>query len=192
MIIRSATFVKSAEKLNQCPDDHIPEIAFIGRSNVGKSSLINMLVNQKQLAKSSCTPGKTQLMNYFLINKLRHLVDLPGYSYARKSKEKRIQWMDTLQDYLTEKKELIHTFILVDGSIPLQDIDLLFLETLKEEKIPYSIIINKIDKTTQKNVHKNKKELIKKYGQDTNILLCSNTKRIGKDVILSFIEKLLG
>jgi len=114
MFITSAEFIKSASKLSECPPAQYPEFALVGRSNVGKSSLINMLTQRKQLAKASVTPGKTQLLNYFLINKNRYLVDLPGYGYAKYSKTKRIEWMDTMQEFLTQRQSLKTVFVLVD------------------------------------------------------------------------------
>ena len=126
MIIHSAQFIKSAPKLSDCPAADYPEFALIGRSNVGKSSLINMLTQTKNLAKSSTIPGKTQLLNYFLINQSRYLVDLPWYGYAKYSKTQRANWIDTMQDYLINRPTLQTVFLLIDGSIPPQNIDLDF------------------------------------------------------------------
>lgn len=154
MPIVSASFVKSASKLSECPVSDLPEFALIGRSNVGKSSLINMLTQQKKLAKASVTPGKTQLLNYFLINKARHLVDLPGYGYAKYSKTQRIEWMDTMQDYFMHRPTLRKVFVLIDGSLPPQKIDSEFLEVLQEDGIDFAIIITKVDKINQSDAHK--------------------------------------
>jgi GTP-binding protein len=138
MQIISSEFIKSASKLSECPVADYPEFALVGRSNVGKSSLINMITQRRQLAKSSVTPGKTQLLNYFLINKSRYLVDLPGYGYAKYSKAQRIDWMDTMQEYLTKRSSLKIVFLLIDGSIPPQPIDLEFMQLLQEDQDSFS------------------------------------------------------
>jgi len=157
MKIHSARFVTSASKLSQCPEDLLSEIAFIGRSNVGKSSVINMLVNQNKLAKSSVKPGKTQLINFFLVNELRYLVDLPGYGYAKVDVGSRKKWMDMIQDYLIQREGLKLVFVLIDASIPPQKIDLEFVQTLEEEAIHFALIFNKIDKAPQKKIQQHVK-----------------------------------
>ncbi|MFA5748014.1 MAG: ribosome biogenesis GTP-binding protein YihA/YsxC [Candidatus Absconditabacterales bacterium] len=191
MEIISSTFIKSASKLSECPEANYPEFAFVGRSNVGKSSLINMLVGKKQLAKSSVTPGKTQLINYFLVNDARYLVDLPGYGYAKYSKEQRTQWMDTMQEYLTQRKNLKKIFVLVDGSIQAQKIDIDFMQVLSEEKLDFVVVVTKIDKATQKDLHKNifllKDYLQKDLGKLPEILLVSSQKGRGRDDFLDYL-----
>jgi len=195
MIVTSAEFIKSASKLSECPPAEYPEFALVGRSNVWKSSLINMITQRKNLAKSSVTPGKTQLLNYFLINKNRYLVDLPWYGYARYSKAKRIDWMDTMQEYLTQRTSLKTIFVLVDWSISPQNIDFEFIEALKENQIPFEIISTKTDKTNQKDLYKNTTLFQNKYkehfGDNPNLLMTSSVKWRGKEKILDIIEKFL-
>jgi len=193
MIIRSADFVKSSVGLRDCPEANFPEFAFVGRSNVGKSSLINMLVQRKQLAKSSSTPGKTQLINHFLINEERYLVDLPGYGYAKaslKSKQKRVHAM---YDFLTWRETLKHVFVLIDSKIPTQPIDLDFINALDEEQIPFSVVFTKIDKTKQKALNDNLREfklaMWQQRGEVPEIFLSSSTKQKWKDQILQHIYK---
>lgn len=194
-IITSAQFIKSASKFSECPPAQYPEFALVGRSNVGKSSLINMLTQRKQLAKASVTPGKTQLLNYFLINESRYLVDLPGYGYAKYSKTKRIDWMDTMQEYLTKRESLKKVFILVDGSIPPQDIDFDFMDVLTEDQISFEIIVTKTDKTNQKELHKNSTAFQKKYEErfhkKPELFMTSSVKGRGKDQILKRIDDIL-
>ncbi len=194
-IITSAQFIKSASKFSECPPAQYPEFALVGRSNVGKSSLINMLTQRKQLAKASVTPGKTQLLNYFLINESRYLVDLPGYGYAKYSKTKRIDWMDTMQEYLTKRESLKKVFILVDGSIPPQDIDFDFMDVLTEDQISFEIIVTKTDKTNQKELYKNSTAFQKKYEErfhkKPELFMTSSVKGRGKDQILEKIENFL-
>ena len=195
MPILSATFVKSASKLSECPISDLPEFALIGRSNVGKSSLINMLTQQKKLAKASVTPGKTQLLNYFLINKSRHLVDLPWYGYAKYSKTQRIEWMDTMQEYFMNRPSLRKIFVLIDGSLPPQKIDSEFLEVLQDDDIDFAIIITKVDKINQSDAHKymearkiEYKKVIKKVPE---IIISSSVKGRGRNEILVYIEELV-
>lgn len=194
-IITSAQFIKSASKFSECPPAQYPEFALVGRSNVGKSSLINMLTQRKQLAKASVTPGKTQLLNYFLINESRYLVDLPGYGYAKYSKTKRIDWMDTMQEYLTKRESLKKVFILVDGSIPPQDIDFDFMDVLTEDQISFEIIVTKTDKTNQKELYKNSTAFQKKYEErfhkKPELFMTSSVKGRGKDQILKRIDDIL-
>ena len=146
MQIKSAEFVISNSNYTKCPEPNKAEFAFIGRSNVGKSSLINMLVNKKDLAKTSSKPGKTQLINHFEINNEWFLVDLPGYGYAVTSKSNRASWGKMITNYLTKRKNLISVFVLIDSRIPPQKIDLDFINFLGEKEIPFSIVFTKIDK----------------------------------------------
>ena len=152
MEVKSAEFIISNSDYRKCPDTTLPEYAFIGRSNVGKSSLINMLTNNKNLAKTSVKPGKTQLINHFLINKQWYLVDLPGYGYARIAKTSRQKWQKMIQDYFLKRKQLINVFVLIDSRIEPQKIDLEFINFLGENGIPLSIIFTKIDKQKQREV----------------------------------------
>ncbi len=193
MIISSANFIKSASKLSECPLEDFPEFAFIGRSNVGKSSLINMLTQRKSLAKVSITPWKTILLNYFLINESRYLVDLPGYGYAKHTKKERMKWVNTLREYLIKRTTLKTVFLLIDWSIMPQHIDLEFMEILIQEQIPFEIIVTKIDKCTQKDLHRHltllKGEIEKLLGKLPTIFQISNTKWRGKEKILEHIEE---
>ncbi len=195
MIVSSSEFIKSASKLSECPPEKYPEFALVGRSNVGKSSLINMITQRKQLAKSSVTPGKTQLLNYFLINNIFYLVDLPWYGYAKYSKNKRIEWMDTMQEFLTQRSTLKTVFVLVDWSISPQNIDFDFMEILREEHIPFEIIITKTDKVNQKELHKNitsfQKWYTERFAQQPELFITSSVKWRGKDKILEKITTFL-
>jgi GTP-binding protein len=151
-LIHSATFVKSSVETDKCPPPIYPEFAFIGRSNVGKSSLINMLVNKKGLAKTSASPGKTQTINHFLINEEKHpwyLVDLPGYGYAKTSKSERNKWGSFIRNYLDQRENLICTFVLLDFRIPPQKIDLEFMQWLGEQGLPFCIAFTKCEKLTE-------------------------------------------
>ena len=156
MQITSVSFLKSASKITDFPERGKPEIALIGRSNVGKSSLINFLTNQP-IAKTSDKPGKTQLINFFFVNKKRFLVDLPGYGYAKASLKDRVNWIDTIQEYFLQRKPKI--LILIDGSIPPQPIDLDFIEEVADEGLDFSLVITKIDKASQKDLAKHLKAL---------------------------------
>lgn len=146
MKIRSARFIKSSEKFDQLPEANLPEYAFVGRSNVGKSSLINTLCERRSLAKTSGTPGKTQLINHFLLNEEWYLVDLPGYGYARVSKTERRKFRSMMTEYVLDRVSLMNTFVLVDSRIPPQEIDLAFMEFLGENGIPFTIVFTKTDK----------------------------------------------
>ena len=143
MSVRSAQFVVSNSAVDQCPRTQAPEYAFIGRSNVGKSSLINMLTGQKKLAKTSGTPGKTQLINHFLINHTWHLVDLPGYGYARVSKKARKTFQKLITDYFEKRKQLVNTFLLIDIRHEPQNIDMEFMQWLGQNGLPFSIVFTK-------------------------------------------------
>lgn len=192
MIIRSATFISSFVELKQLPKSSIPEFAFIGRSNVGKSSLINMLCNNNKLAKTSSTPGKTQTINHFLINENWYLVDLPGYGYAKVSKTKRAQWQDFIMKYLTKRDSLINTFVLIDARLKPQKIDLEFMNWLGQNELPFSIVFTKTDKISAKELKQNvadfENELYRTWQELPPVFITSANKRIGKDEILDFIE----
>lgn len=194
MHISSANFVKSASSWTECPEEFLPEFAFIGRSNVGKSSLINMLVQRNGLAKASRTPGKTQLINFFCVNQAWFFVDLPGYGYAKSQITERKKWIDRTQDYFHNRPCLQHVFVLIDGSIPPQEIDIEFCSTLQEEEIPFSIVVTKMDKATQREIHHNMEALKKALQQHFPVLpqifLSSSKKSRGRDKILDYIAVL--
>lgn len=195
MIINQAEFVISASKISQCPLADKAEFAFIGRSNVGKSSLINMLTNRKSLAKTSATPGKTQLINHFLINKTWYLVDLPGYGYAKVSKVEREKWQKMINNYLLKRETLLTVFVLVDSRLEPQKIDLEFINFLGENSVPLQIIFTKTDKQSNKktmdNVQLFKQKLLETWEESPNILLSSSINKNGKEEILSEIENII-
>jgi len=178
-----------------CPEPNKAEFAFIGRSNVGKSSLINMLVSKKDLAKTSSKPGKTQLINHFEINNEWFLVDLPGYGYAVTSKSNRASWGKMITNYLTKRENLISVFVLIDSRIPPQKIDLDFINFLGENSIPFSMVFTKTDKqgvnVTNKNVEQFTKSLQKDWVELPKYFLSSSISKIGRDEILNEIEHLI-
>lgn len=192
MKINSAEFVISNTKIELCPKPDKPEYAFIGRSNVGKSSLINMLTERKSLAKTSTTPGKTQLINHFLINDEWYLVDLPGYGYAKSSKKNREKWDAFIRQYLNNRPNLIYTFVLLDSRLPAQKIDLEFMEMLGKKAIPFVMVFTKLDKHSSSSLHKNlsayKKEMLKVWEELPPILLTSSQSGIGREELLNLIE----
>ena len=192
-IIRKAEFVKSSPSLKECPKPEIPEYAFIGRSNVGKSSLINMLCMNGSLAKTSATPGKTKLINHFIINDSWYLVDLPGYGYAKVSKSARRDFGKTLFNYLIKRENLHCVFVLIDSRIPPQANDIEFIDRLGELRIPFAIVFTKTDKTTQKQLNINiktfKNELLKMYEELPACFCSSSTTKQGREEILGYIER---
>ena len=192
MIIKQASFVISNTDYKKCPDDQKAEYAFIGRSNVGKSSLINSLTNNKSLAKTSSKPGKTQLINHFLINNEWYMVDLPGYGYAKTSKANRAIFHKMINDYLLNRKNLICLFVLIDSRHNLQSIDDDFMQWLAENQIPFSIIFTKTDKLSKNNLAKNlkdfKKKMLENWSELPNILLSSAHKKEGLEEILNYIS----
>ncbi|MBP5540989.1 MAG: YihA family ribosome biogenesis GTP-binding protein [Bacteroidales bacterium] len=192
MKIRKATFVISNSDYRKCPDSSLPEYAFIGRSNVGKSSLINMLTGVKGLAKTSSQPGKTQLINHFLINDEWHLVDLPGYGYARTSKSNRGTWEKMISNYMLHREQLTNVFVLVDSRIPPQAIDLEFINFLGANGIPLSIIFTKTDKQKQREiaatVNNYKAILSKTWEEPPMMFLTSSATGYGRDHVLDFID----
>jgi GTP-binding protein len=193
MIISSARFVISNSDPSKCPDDKRPEFAFIGRSNVGKSSLINMLTRHKGLAKTSSTPGKTQLINHFLINDSWFLVDLPGYGYAKVDKKSREVWSKMIFKYLRERKNLVSVFVLIDSRIPLQKLDAEFMASLGIDSIPFSIVYTKIDKLTKNELSKNiaaiRKELKKEWENLPPEFYTSAESALGRDELLTYINE---
>ncbi|MCL4106791.1 UNVERIFIED_CONTAM: hypothetical protein GTU68_048235 [Idotea baltica] len=194
MIIKSLEFVGSFPSQKDCPDSDFPEYAFIGRSNVGKSSLINHITDRKEIAKVSSTPGKTQLINFFVVNESWHLVDLPGYGYAKASKKNRAKWSKMIDHYLKSRKQLQCAFVLLDSRIPLQDIDREFINRLGEAGIPFVIVFTKIDgvklgKLTD-NLRSIKEKLLEEWTDLPQTFITSSTKRKGRDEILNFISDL--
>lgn len=194
MQIRSASFVTSNSNYMKCPDSDLPEYAFIGRSNVGKSSLINMLTGVSGLAKTSSKPGKTQLINHFLINGNWHLVDLPGYGYARISKTAREQWQKMITGYMLNRKQLVCVFVLVDSRIPPQKIDIEFINFLGENGIPLSIIFTKTDKEKQRDIARNinafKATLSETWEELPTIISTSSVSKHGRETLLNYIEQI--
>lgn len=192
MNIKEVEFIASYPKESVCPKDGRPEFAFIGRSNVGKSSLINMLTNKKGLAKVSVTPGKTQLINYFEINKKWYLVDLPGYGYARTSKDKKVAFSKMIRAYLGDRTPLIIAFVLIDARHELQKIDKEFLDWCGENEVPFAIIFTKADKLgknqVQSNVQVILKELLKTWHELPPHFISSSETKQGRDEILKYIE----
>ncbi len=192
MIIHSAEFFKSSEKVIQCPDTLLPEYAFIGRSNVGKSSLINSLVNHKNLAKTSSTPGKTQLINHFLVNQNWHITDLPGYGYAKVSKAKKEGFGKMIEDYFLQRQQLQYTFVLIDSRLEPQKIDLEFINWLGENQIPLVLVFTKTDKLSrlkkEQNIAHYKTILLGYWEELPPIFITSAEKKEGMTEILDFIE----
>lgn len=193
MKIKSAEFVISNTDYKLCPKELLPEYAFIGRSNVGKSSLINALVDRKNLAKTSGKPGKTQLINHFKINNNWFLVDLPGYGYASTSKTNREQFKSMINKYLLNRSNLICLFVLLDIRHKAQNIDLDFMQKMGKEEIPFAMVFTKSDKISQtqiiKNIKQYKQEMLKNWEFLPDIFITSSEKRIGMNEILTFIEK---
>ncbi len=194
MIIKTAIYLQSEADWRKCPAPNLPEYAFIGRSNVGKSSLINMLVNNKSLAKTSSKPGKTQTINHFLINKNWYLVDLPGYGFAKTSKTNREKWQKMISDYLMFRENLQLVFVLVDARLEPQQIDIAFINNLGEKGIPFAIIFTKTDKNstskTMSNVQKMKNVLAESWEELPSMLKSSAVSGTGKEEILCFIEEI--
>lgn len=193
-IIKKAEFIKSSAKLSECPADDVPEYAFIGRSNVGKSSLINMLTDKTKLAKISSKPGKTQLINHFRIDDTWYLVDLPGYGWARVSKKEKERWKIMINNYLQKRENLINIFLLIDIRIEPQKIDLDFIEDLGMAGIPFSLIFTKADKLGKNKVASNVafyKKVLKKQWEDLPpIFISSAVSRQGQNEIIDYIQHL--
>lgn len=193
MVIKTAEFVKSSQKWQDCPEPNMPEYAFIGRSNVGKSSLINAMMNHKDLAKTSQTPGKTQLINNFLVNESWSLTDLPGYGYARVSKSLRKDFEKLITNYILNRKNLVNLFVLVDARHTPQKIDMEFMQWLGESSVPFSIVFTKADKLKSggagRNVEIYKNEMLKTWEELPDIYVTSAEKKTGTDEILKFISE---
>jgi GTP-binding protein len=193
MLIKSAVFEISNSDVAKCPKERIPEYAFIGRSNVGKSSLINMLTNHKKLAKTSGTPGKTQLINHFKINDNWFLVDLPGYGYARVSKKTKRTFQSFIKNYFSQREQLVCSFVLIDSRHEPQKIDLEFMEFLGVNQIPFCIVFTKSDKLTptvlKRNIETYKKKLLDhSWEVFPDYFVTSSTSKEGRDALLNFID----
>lgn len=193
MIIKKAEFIKSSVLLSQCPPDNKPEYAMIGRSNVGKSSLINMITNHSKLAQTSSKPGKTQTINHFNINDQWYLVDLPGYGWAKVSENKKDEWKKMINTYLKERQNLICVCVLIDSRLPPQEKDFYFIKWLGMNEIPFVLIFTKIDKQstlkTEQNIALFKKSLLELFEEFPEHFITSSEKGIGKENILNFITE---
>ena len=191
MDITEAKFVISNTQVSKCPDGNLPEYAFIGRSNVGKSSLINMLTKQKKLAMTSSTPGKTLLINHFLINKSWYLVDLPGYGYAQRGKKVQAQISKIIEDYILESEQMTFLFVLIDSRHEPQQIDLEFIEWLGENGIPFALVFTKADKLSggklQGNVNDYKQKLLEQWEELPPCFVTSSEKKMGRKELLDYI-----
>ena len=194
MVIKSAEFVISNSRVEKCPTTGLPEYAFIGRSNVGKSSLINMLTARKGLAMTSQKPGKTQLINHFIINDSWYLVDLPGYGYARLGKASRDSLRRMIEDYVLERKELVLLFVLIDCRHEPQKIDLEFIQWLGEEGVPFSLVFTKADKLSKgrlaSNIEAYTAKLHEEWEELPPIFVTSSEERVGRDELLGYIEEI--
>ena len=192
MSIRESSFISSHSNYQKCPSPDLPEFAFIGRSNVGKSSLINMLTQRKNLAKTSGKPGKTQTINHFLINKTWYLVDLPGYGYAAVSKKLRKGWSQMIEEYLLNRKNLHALFVLIDARLDPQPIDMEFIQWAGEAAIPLCLILTKTDKITKNELARNRKKLEHKlteaWAELPPMIISSATEKTGREAIIQFIE----
>jgi GTP-binding protein len=191
MQINKAEFVISNTDVKKCPKTHFPEFAFIGRSNVGKSSLINMLVGKKDLALTSSKPGKTQLINHFLINDAWYLVDLPGYGFAKAARTAREEWEGFIAEYITKRENLVCVFVLIDARLEIQPIDAQFMKWLGESEIPFCMLFTKIDKLTKNELAKNMKEyetrMLGLWEELPDNFISSAEKKTGKEEILNYI-----
>ena len=193
MIIKTAEYLQSEADWKKCPAPNLPEYAFIGRSNVGKSSLINMLVNRKSLAKTSSQPGKTQTINHFLINKNWYLVDLPGYGYAKTSKTNRAKWGKMISDYLLFRENLQLVFVLADARLEPQQIDIDFINNLGEQGIPFAIIFTKADKLSESKVKANVdayvKTMLETWEEMPPYFITSSDNARGREEVLNYIDQ---
>lgn len=195
MEITQAEFVSSHADVKKAPPPDKPEFAFIGRSNVGKSSLINMLTNKKKLAKISATPGKTQTINHFIINEQWYLVDLPGYGYAKTSRDKRYEFGQMIEQYILQRENLNCLFILLDSRLEPQKNDLAFIQWCGEKEIPIALVFTKSDKLTKNQLNQNfahyKKTLLVMWDELPPVFITSSTERRGQDDLLTFIDQTL-
>lgn len=193
MLIKSAQFAISSSDIKGCPKPAFPEYAFIGRSNVGKSSLINALVQVKGLAKTSSTPGKTQLINHFLVNENWYLVDLPGYGYAKTSKKKSFGFSKMIADYILYRENMLNVFVLIDSRLPMQKTDESFFTWLGENRVPFSIVFTKADKLGKSTLHTNlenyKKSLLEFWEELPPVFVSSSKTKEGREELLNYIEE---
>lgn len=193
MIIRSASFVTSSAKVSQCPSPSLPEYAFIGRSNVGKSSLINMIVNRKGLAKISGSPGKTQTINHFIINEEWYLVDLPGYGYARVSQKMREEWNRLFSSYISVRENLISLFVLIDGRHEPMPADLAFMERMALASIPFARVFTKTDKVSagerDRNIAEHDRIMLERWETLPPTFITSATRGTGREELLKYISE---
>ena len=194
MVIKSAEYLISNVDWQKCPNPGKPEYAFIGRSNVGKSSLINMLTGRERLAKTSGTPGKTQLINHFLINNEWYIVDLPGYGFAKVSQSQRRSWEQMIENYLRKRPNLVNVFVLVDSRLTPQKIDIDFVNQLGEWQVPFQLVFTKADKSSQLETSRNVKAFLNKLRENWEFLpanyVTSTVKKMGRDKILEFIDEM--
>jgi GTP-binding protein len=194
MLIQTAKFAKSAASVKDSPTGNAPEYAFIGRSNVGKSSLINMLLQRNELARTSSTPGKTITMNYFMINEDWYIVDLPGYGYARRSKTLRSAWEKSLWQYLKSRENMVNLFLLIDSRVPPQESDLNFIEELAEAGIPFSIVYTKLDKLkvaeAEQNIKAFEAKLLETWEELPVSFQTSAVTKLGSVEMLKYINRL--
>ena len=194
MVIKTAEFVISNTDFRKCPDTGLPEYAFIGRSNVGKSSLINMLTGRSGLAKTSQTPGKTMLINHFIINKSWYIVELPGYGYAQRGKKAQEQLREIIESYILGRTEMTNLFLLIDSRHAPQKIDLEFIEWLGENEVPFSIVFTKLDKlgvnAGKLKIEEYKKVLLERWEELPPIFATSSEDGRGRDEILDYIEQI--
>lgn len=193
MNITKAEFLMSNTRIDKLPNESLPEYAFIGRSNVGKSSLINMLVQRRGLAKTSSVPGKTVAINHFIVNDAWYLVDLPGYGYAQHSKKTREQWRIMINNYISRRRNLVCTFVLVDARLEPQNNDVGFMEWLGESQVPFCIVFTKADKVAKNELKKNvealKKRLLEDWEELPPIFVTSSEERTGREEVLDYIEQ---
>lgn len=196
MQIHSAEFIKSSQKVEECPEPSLPEYAFIGRSNVGKSTLINMLTQRKKLAKTSASPGKTRLINHFLINENWHLVDLPGYGYAKVSKSERNKFQQFIYKFLKSRTTLACVFVLIDSRHDPQKNDLDFMEWLGKNQIPFAMVFTKTDKLSSSKVQKHISQYNKRMLKDWEFLpeqfITSSMTKQGRTQLLDYVEEING
>lgn len=194
MEIHSAEFVVSSSRADMCPQTELPEYAFIGRSNVGKSSLINMLTGRKGLAMTSATPGKTLLINHFLVNGEWYLVDLPGYGYAKRGKKEMDKLYNLINHYVCDRQQLSCLFVLIDSRLTPQQIDLDFIQFLGEQQVPFCIVFTKADKNKQGETRKNVDRFLRTLHEEWEELpphfVTSSEKRMGRNELLSYIESI--
>lgn len=195
MEIKSSEFVISNSDVQKCPEGNLPEFAFIGRSNVGKSSLINMLTNHKGLAMTSSMPGKTLLINHFLINKEWYMVDLPGYGYAQRGKKQRDQLRRLIESYILKRVQLYNLFLLIDSRHAPQQIDMDFMRFLGENEIPFSIVFTKTDKLSNRqltdNIRAYKEALLEEWEELPPVFLTSSEKKRGREELLVYIDEII-